>query len=451
MIIKIEGGTVVTSEKEFVANVWVENDKIIVVGNSALHPDVVIDAHGRYVLPGAIDPHVHMELPTPAGPSSDDFYSGSIAALYGGTSTLIDFVTPSKGQSLVEALEVRKAEASKSLADYSFHVSPIEWRSSMEEEIAECIKRGITSFKIYMAYKGVVGLSDEDVYKVLEVVGRHGGIVTVHAELGDEIDALRDKAAEDGKLNSLAHMQTRPPETEYNAVKRVVDMAKETHCPLYVVHVSTKESIEYIAQARANGQKVFAETCPHYLLLDKELYSGTFENTVKYVLSPPLREKADRDALWNAIANETVSTVGTDHCPFTLSQKSAGQKDFRKVPNGAGGVEYRIGLLYTYGVLTHKITMSKLVDLACTQPARIFGLSPQKGEIAVGADADIVIWNPTTKTVIDAKKDHQNCDLNIFEGFVKRGSAQWLIKGGLVLIKDGILHKDVAKGKFLMR
>lgn len=451
MIIRIEGGKVVTSENDFVADVWVVDNKIAAVGQALLKADKVIDARGMYVLPGAIDPHVHMELPTPAGLSSDDFYSGSVAALYGGTTTLLDFVTPAKGQSLVDALKSRKEEASKALTDYSFHVSPIEWRSTTEQEIIACVKQGITSFKVYMAYKSVVGLNDEDVYKVLEVVGRHGGMVTVHAELGDEIDALRHKAAADGRLNPLAHVETRPPETESEAVKRVVDMAKEAGCPLYVVHVSTKEAIEYIAQARANGQNVFAETCPHYLLLDKQLYLGTFENTAKFVLSPPLRENPDRDALWRAIANGTVSTVGTDHCPFTLLQKSAGKKDFRKIPNGAGSVEHRLSLLYTYGVQTGKISMSKLISIVATQPAKLFGLYPQKGEIAVGTDADIVVWNPTTKTIIDTKTDHQNCDLNIYEDFEVKGQAEYVFRRGVLLIENAILVDNSTVGDFMGR
>lgn len=451
MIIRIKGGTVVTSENETIADVWIVNDKVAAIGRTSLKADKVIEAQGKYILPGGIDPHVHMQLPTPAGPSSDDFYTGSVAALHGGTTTLLDFVTPQKGQSLTEALKFRKSEAALALTDYSFHVSPIDWHPAIEEEIISCIKRGITSFKIYMAYKGVVGLSDDDVRKVLEVVGQNGGLVTVHAELGDEIDELRNRAAAEGNLTPLAHVETRPPETEFEAVKRVVDMAKDADCPLYVVHVSTKEAIEYIAQARTNGQNVMAETCPHYLLLDKSLYNGYFDQTVKYVLSPPLRQAADREALWKAIANGDVSTVGTDHCPFTLAQKSAGRSDFRKIPNGAGGVEYRMQLLYTYGVLEGKISMSKLVDLTSTQPAKIFGLYPRKGNIDVGADADIVIWNPDWSTIIDVKNGHQQCDLNIFEGIAVKGHAEYVIRGGTFIIENSELQDNSPVGRFVIR
>jgi dihydropyrimidinase len=451
MVIKIEGGTVVYPEKEVQADVWIDNDTIAAIGVANLQADKVIDARGCYVMPGAIDAHVHMQLPTPAGPSSDDFYTGSKAAICGGTTTLIDFVTPQKGQSLVDAVADRKREAAKSLIDYSFHVSPVEWRDTTEQEIIECINQGLRSFKIYMAYKGAVGLDDEDIKKVLQVVGRNGGMVTVHAELGDEIDDLRLKAGQNGDLSPAAHEATRPPHTESDAVKRIVDMAHEAKCPLYVVHVSTKESLKYIVNAQQSGQSVFAETCPHYLVLDKRVYQGSFEQTVKYVLSPPLREEADQDALWNGLANGTVRVVGTDHCPFSFQQKSVGKDDFRLIPNGAGGVEHRAGLLFTYGVLTGRISRSQWVDVSSTQPAKIFGLYPKKGTIAKGADADIVVWDPNAESRISAQNHHQNTDINIYEGFTVRGAVKHLFKHGEPIIENQILQPDIPGGTFLER
>ena len=447
MNILIQNGTIVKSDKTFIADLFISDSKISQIGDSLIIQekiDKTIDAKGFYIFPGGIDPHVHMFLPTPAGPSSDDFYSGSKAALNGGTTTLLDFVTPQKGQSLPDALNKRINEAQNCICDFSFHVSPIEWTSTTEQEINECIKAGITSFKVYMAYKGAVGLDDTDLIKVLKAVGKAGGLVTIHCELGDEIDVLRNTFVSEGKTEPRYHALSRPAEMEAKAVQNVINFAKEANCAIYIVHVSAKESLEIINKAQDSGQRVFAETCPHYLLLDDSTYQGNFENTVKYVISPPLRKKEDQEALWKSIKNGVISTVGTDHCPFNLSQKSAGKYDFRKIPNGAGGVEHRLSLLYTYGVLKNRITLNQLVDITSTQVAKIFGLYPQKGEIALGSDADLVIWNPETENTISVKSHHQNCDLEIFEGFKTKGAAKYVIKGGKLFSYD-------LKGKFLKR
>ena len=447
MNILIQNGTIVTSNKKFVADIFIVESKISQIGNSLSILDKIdktIDAKGFYIFPGGIDPHVHMFLPTPAGYSSDDFETGSKAALFGGTTTLLDFVTPRKGQSLTEALTLRIEEAKNSHCDYSFHVSPIEWTENTEQEINECIKAGITSFKVYMAYKGAVGLEDDDLKKVLNAVGKAGGLVTVHCELGDEIDILRDQFVAEGKTEPKYHAISRPAEHEAQAVQRITDFAKEANCAIYIVHVSSEKSLEIIAKAQQTGQKVFAETCPHYLLLDDSKYNGTFNDTVKYVLSPPLRKKADQEGLWRSIQNGVLSTIGTDHCPFNLNQKSAGINDFRKIPNGAGGVEHRLSLLYTYGVLKNQITLNQFVDITSTQAAKIFGLYPQKGEIEVGSDADLVIWNPEKENTISVKNHHQNCDLEIYEGLKTKGTAEFVIKGGK-------LYPDSKQGKYLRR
>ncbi|MGE0090185.1 MAG: dihydropyrimidinase [Bacteroidales bacterium] len=447
MNILIQNGKIVTSDKTYIADIFISEGKISQIGDSlTIHAkiDKTLDARGFYIFPGGIDPHVHMCLPTPAGPSSDDFVSGSKAALFGGTTTLLDFVTPKNGQSLTEALEKRRLEAQNSLCDFSFHVSPIEWTENTEHEINKCIKAGITSFKVYMAYKGSVGLDDTDLKRVLLAVGKAGGLVTIHCELGDEIDALRDKFVSEGKTEPLYHALSRPVELEAQAVQRVVNFAKEANCAIYIVHVSSKESLKIIEKAKKSGQKVIAETCPHYLLLDDSKYNGTFNDTVKYVLSPPLRKKEDQDALWKSIQNGVVSTVGTDHCPFNLSQKSVGKDDFRKIPNGAGGVEHRFSLLYTYGVLKNRITLNQFVNITSTQAAKIFGLYPQKGEIAIGSDADLLIWNPEKENTISVKNHQQNCDLEIFEGFKTKGVPEFIIAGGQ-------LFPEVSGSKFLKR
>jgi len=447
MNILIQNGTIVRSDKTFVADIFISNGKISQIGNSLTireKIDKTIDARGFYIFPGGIDPHVHMFLPTPAGHSSDNFESGSNAALFGGTTTLLDFVTPKKGQSLTEALAQRMEEARNSYCDYSFHVSPIEWTENTEQEINECIKAGITSFKVYMAYKGAVGLDDDDLKKVLKTVGKAGGLVTVHCELGDEIDTLRDKFVSESKTEPLYHALSRPAKLEAQAVQRVVDFAREANCAIYIVHVSSKESLKIIEKSQKSGQIVFAETCPHYLLLDDSNYEGKFTDTVRYVISPPLRKKADQDALWTSIQQGVVSTVGTDHCPFNLSQKSVGINDFRKIPNGAGGVEHRMTLLYKYGILENKINWNQFVDITSTQAAKIFGLYPQKGEIAIGSDADLVIWNTEKENTISVKNHHQNCDLEIYDGFKTKGAPGFVIKGGK-------LYPDINQGKYLKR
>jgi dihydropyrimidinase len=381
-------------------------------------------------------------LPTPAGFSSDDFYTASKAALYGGTTTIIDFVTPSKGQSLVDALDQRIKEASNSQVDYSFHVSPVEWCDTTDQEIRECVKQGFTSFKIYMAYKASIGLNDDVILKVMQAVASARGLVTVHAEMGDEIEQLRNKFFAEGKTEPIYHPLSRPSHTESNAVKRVIDMAAQTSCPLYIVHVSTKESIDHIRRAQESGQKVFAETCPHYLLLNDSVYNGNFEQTAKYVLSPPLRKTEDSQALWNAMDDGTIQTVGTDHCPFTQKQKEFGITDFRKIPNGACGVEHRMALLYTYGVLENRITLNQFVNLTSTQAAKIFGLYPQKGEIAVGSDADLVIWNPEEVGEISAKAHRSAADISIYERFGIVGAAELIVVKGEIFDMKSSSRKD---------
>lgn len=453
MKILIKNGVVVTSNDQYKADILVQEGKIVRIENSLTdnHAEKVINAEGNLIFPGGIDPHVHMYLPTPAGPTSDDFESGSNAALYGGTTTLLDFVTPSKGQSLTNALNQRINEAKDSLVDYSFHVSPVEWRNTTEQEIKDCIKAGITSFKVYMAYKGTVGLNDEDFFKVLQTVGKEGCMVTVHCELGDDVDELRNKYVAENHIEPLYHCLSRPAEFEAKAVKRAIELAAKANCTLYIVHVSSKESLQYIIDVQTKGQKVFAETCPHYLLLDDSKYHGNFIQTAPYTISPPLRKKADNEALWSALKKGVIKTVGTDHCPFNLSQKAAGISDFRKIPNGAGGVEHRLELLYTYGVLENRITLNQMVDIFSTQPARIFGLYPSKGDIKVGSDADIVIWNPESEQTISVKAHHQHCDNNMFEGFKTKGRTKTVITGGSIVIDNYEILKTFRKGNFLKR
>lgn len=453
MKLLIKNGTIINADNSLKADVLIENGKITKIEKQFTHDlsiDKTIDAEGCYIFPGGIDPHVHMHLPSPAGFSSDDFLTGSKAALYGGTTTIIDFVTPKRGQLLTEAIEERKEEAKNCLTNYSFHVSPIEWKDTIKEEISDCIKNeGFKSFKVYMAYKNSIGLDDDILLKVMKVVGEAGGMLTVHCELGDDIEELRNEFANENKLALKYHPLSRPARMEAEAVKKAIELAKEAKCPLYIVHVSTKNSLKHISEAQRNGQTVIAETCPQYLLLDDSKYNGNFDQTAAFVLSPPLRKKEDNDALWNAISNGTVKTIGTDHCPFTLKQKKTGKNDFRKIPNGAGGVEHRLALLYTYGVLQEKITLNQFVALTSTNAAKIFGMFPAKGIIAEGSDADIIVWNPKKENTISPKTHHQNCDLNIYNGLKTFGKPKYILINGNIIINNESQNEKVHKGLLL--
>ncbi|MFC2104382.1 dihydropyrimidinase [Bacteroidota bacterium] len=453
MNILIKNGTVVTSTQAFNSDIYISDGKIAQLRASLniLEPiDKTINASGFYIFPGGIDPHVHMHLPTPAGFSADDFETGSKAALIGGTTTLLDFVTPQRGQSLIDALIQRNSETKNSFCDYSFHVSPIEWNNTTEQEIKDCIESGITSFKVYMAYKDNIGLNDYDILKVMQVVGKAGGIVTLHCELGDDIDELRNEIAEKGNSSPEFHPLSRPIYTESVAVKNAIEMAKKANCPIYIVHTSCGDSIKYIKEAQRDGQRVYSETCPQYLLLNDSKYIGDFKDTCKYIMSPPLRKKEDQNTLWESINKGIVKTVGTDHCPFTLEQKEQGINDFRKIPNGAGGVEHRMKLLYSYGILQNRINYNQFVDITSTQAAKIFGLYPQKGEIAVGSDADLLIWNPKIENTISVENNYQNCDLEIYEGAKTVGAPEIVILNGEVVIENGELV-STKKGNFLKR
>jgi dihydropyrimidinase len=453
MRILIRNGTLVNPDRSIKADVLTLDGSIRIIGPRShdSKADRVIDATGMYILPGGVDPHVHMHLPGAAGFSSDDFLSGSRAALYGATTTIIDFVTPSRGESLTHALGKRMLEAENALTDYSFHVTPVEWRSSTGDEIRECIRMGVTSFKIYMAYKNTIGLDDGDILKVMNTVGKAGGIVTAHCEDGDRIEELRDFYFRTDPAGTLSHARSRPAALEASAVKKAIGLAAKADCPLYVVHVSAGESLQHIRQARLDKQPVFAETCPQYLLLDDSKYYGTPDQTAGYVMSPPLRTTSDNTALWEALGDGTLDTVGTDHCPFTMMQKRAGADDFRKIPGGAGGVEHRLQLLYTYGLLTKRLNFNQIVKIFTSAPARIFGLQSSKGVIKAGADADLVIWDPGTRDTITVDTHHMNCDINIYDRMPVQGHAWYVIKGGMVAIENGKMANDTACGHYLPR
>jgi len=455
MSLLIKNGKVVSEKLLQKADILIEDDKISKVSKKIkddLSHEEVIDAEGMYVFPGFVDPHVHMSLPTPAGYSSDDFYTGSRAALFGGTTTIIDFVTPEHGQSIPEALNLRKKEAAGSIIDYSFHVTPVEFKEKTEQEILKCFDLGVKSLKVYMAYQDSIGLDDNDLLKVLEIVGKKKhGIVTVHCELDEEIKKLRETFSEEGKTQPLYHALSRPAHSESEAVKKLIQMAEKNDCPVYIVHVSTAKSLEHIEKAQRAGQEVHAETCPHYLLFDNSKYAGLFEDTAPFVVSPPLRKKFDTQELWKAVSNNTIKAIGTDHCPFMFSQKEKGREDFRKIPNGCGSIEHRPGLLYTYGVRSNKISVNQFANLLSTMPAKIFGLYPAKGVIAAGSDADLVIWDPAKEKVISADTHHQNCDINIYENIKTKGGPEYVLSKGKIAVRNDKIHEKGLKGSFVFQ
>ncbi|MBI5538769.1 MAG: dihydropyrimidinase [Bacteroidia bacterium] len=455
MNILIKNGTVVTSTKTEVADILITENIIEAIGNNLIvkKDTTIIDATDKYIFPGGVDAHVHLDLPTPSGPSSDNFKTGSIAAIYGGTTTVIDFVTPSKNESLISAFNNRLKDAKNSLIDYGFHMGITSWNKDTAIEMVTClIDYGISSFKTYMAYKGTIGIEAEELRNIMQVAAANELIITVHCEMGDEIIKLQNKYITEGKTTPKYHALSRPASVEAESVKQVVQIAKETGCTVYIVHTSAKESVEIIEQAQISGQKVFSETCPQYLLLDDSVYENMLPDSLKYVISPPIRSKQDQVKLWEAINNNTIQFIATDHCPFnTKGQKDKGESDFTKIPNGAGGIEHRLELLYTYGVLENKISINKFVEITSTNPAKIFGIYPQKGEITVGSDADIVIWNPKTESTISAKTHHQNCDSNIFEGMQTKGKAEYVIINGEIAIEKGKYIKNKRKGNYLKR
>jgi dihydropyrimidinase len=453
-LLLIKNGTVVNANDKFEADVLLEDDKIIRIEKSIVLSEVsvkVIDAMGKYIIPGVIDPHVHLDLPTPAGNSSDDFYSGSRAALAGGTTTIIDFVTPSHGESLIKALHKRKEVAATSCIDYALHVGICWWDASLAAEIEYCIKhKGITSFKTYLAYKGSIGITYDELYDVMKVVARFNATVTVHCEDGDKVAANQQQFFREGKTSVRFHALSRPAEVEADAVEKVLQMAAATECKVYLVHISAAKSMDIIH--RYNNKKLRVETCPHYLVLNEKVYDSDNFETAKYVMSPPLRSEKDNEVLWQQLAANHIDTVATDHCPFNLiGQKDAGRHNFIRIPNGAGSIEYRTSLLFTYGVLSGKISLCQWVALTSGNAAGIFGISNTKGSIEVGKDADIVIWNPDKEKVISIENQFQHCDSNIYEGFQLKGLPETVICKGKIAFENDKLYTDGLKGEFLYR
>jgi len=453
----IQNGDLITPERRFRGDVRCRDGRIVEVGEglepAAGEQEDVLDASGLLVFPGAVDPHVHLSLPVSGTVSSDDFESGTAAALAGGTTTLIDFVHPERGQDPIEALVARKDEAAHAVADYGFHMAVTWWGDGVAAGMERCVRaEGIPSFKIYMAYQATVGLPDDELIEVLAAAVRLGARVLVHAEHGPIIEYLRAQLAALGELGPASHPRSRPPEAEGEATGRAAVLAHFTGASLYVVHVTCRPALEAIARARAQGWDVFGETCPQYLLLDDSVYQRPDFESAAYVLSPPIRPQGHQEALWQGLADGVLSVVGTDHCPFDLEgQKDLGRDDFRRIPGGAAGVEHRLALLYTHGVRRGRLTLETFVDLVATRPARLFGLYPRKGALAEGSDADLVLWDPEATGTLSAATHHHRCDRSIYEGFEVRGLPATVLARGEIRYHQGDLRVERGEGRYLSR
>ena len=475
MSILIKNARVITATDDFVADILIEGETVKTIGkNLSAKADKEIDATGKLVFPGGIDPHVHLDMPFMGTSSSDNYETGTRAALFGGTTMVIDFVLQTqgrdcdyifhadekvidsvlqtKGRSLYHALDAWKGRSNGNcLADYSFHMAVTDFNSTTKAEIKDLIeKEGITSFKTFMAYKGALMIDDKQMIELMNEVKQLGGMVIVHATHGDMIDCLVAKHREEGKLSPLYHYLSQPEITETEASGRFADMSYYTGCPGYIVHMTCEGALNRIRDAAKRNQKVFVETCIQYLVLDASLYDKGFESA-KWVMSPPLREKKDQETLWAGINQGIVQVVATDHCPFKWEQKLMGKDDFSKIPNGHPAIEHRVELLYSEGVRKGRITVNKFVEVLSTNPAKIFGMFPKKGTIAVGSDADIVIFDPNEKHTLSAKTHHMNVDYSAYEGWEVTGKVKTVLLRGQVAIENNNCHVDKGYGKFIKR
>ncbi|MCQ4164212.1 dihydropyrimidinase [Tahibacter harae] len=455
MTLLIRGGTVVDSTHSYRADVLCVDGRIAQIGADLQAPAgaTVVDAGGLLVMPGGIDPHTHMELPFMGTVASDDFYSGTAAGLAGGTTSIIDFVIPNPRQSLLEAFHAWRGWAEKAASDYAFHVAVTWWDESVHREMGELVQQhGVASFKHFMAYKGAIMADDEILVNSFRRALELGALPTVHAENGELVFQLQKQLLAEGKTGPAAHPLSRPAAVEGEAANRAIRIAEVIGVPLYIVHVSAREAVQEIARARGEGQRVFGEVLGGHLLIDDSVYrDADFTRAAAHVMSPPFRPRHHQEALWQALQAGHLHTTATDHCTFCAPQKAAGKDDFTRIPNGCGGIEDRMGVLWHYGVNSGRLTPSEFVAVTSTNAARIFNLYPRKGAVEAGADADLVLWDPEATRTISAATHHQNVDFNIFEGRTVRGLARHTIAAGKLVWADGDLRAVRGAGRYLPR
>lgn len=457
MALIIQNGEIVTSKERYVADIRVEGEQIAQIGQHVAveSGDTVINAGGKYIFPGGIDAHTHLDLPFMGTTAKDDFATGTIAAVAGGTTCIIDFVIPDKSVPMMDGFAQWMAKAEgKSVIDYGFHLAVTWWDKSVQRELGLAYNAGMTSFKTFLAYKGAIGIEDSELYQIMGTAKELGGaMVTVHAENAEIVWQLQQKLLAEGKTQPIDHAHSRPPIVEAEGTHRAITMAAIHDAPVFIVHMSTADALEKVRDARFRGQHVYVETCPQYLLLDESLYRRPNWEGAKWVMSPPLREKYHQTALWNGIRAGLVHTIATDHCPFDFhGQKDmGGTNNFAKIPNGIPGIGDRMQLMYTYGVTEGRIDLHHMIDLCCTAPARIFGLSPKKGTIAVGSDADLVVFDPHYEGTITAKSSLHRVDYSAFEGMPVRGKTETTIVRGTVRWQNGTFLGNIGGGRYLHR
>ncbi|HHK2196933.1 TPA: dihydropyrimidinase [Pseudomonas aeruginosa] len=455
MSLLIRGATVVTHEESYRADVLCANGLIQAIGENLETPSGcdVLDGGGQYLMPGGIDPHTHMQLPFMGTVASEDFFSGTAAGLAGGTTSIIDFVIPNPRQSLLEAFHTWRGWAQKSAADYGFHVAITWWSDEVAREMGELVaQHGVNSFKHFMAYKNAIMAADDTLVASFERCLELGAVPTVHAENGELVFHLQQKLLAQGLTGPEAHPLSRPPQVEGEAASRAIRIAETLGTPLYLVHISSREALDEIAYARAKGQPVYGEVLAGHLLLDDSVYRHPdWATAAGYVMSPPLRPVEHQEALWRGLQSGNLHTTATDHCCFCAEQKAMGRDDFSKIPNGTAGIEDRMALLWDAGVNSGRLSMHEFVALTSTNTAKIFNLFPRKGAIRVGADADLVLWDPQGSRTLSAATHHQRVDFNIFEGRTVRGIPSHTISQGKLLWAAGDLRAEPGAGRYVER
>jgi dihydropyrimidinase len=449
----IKNGRVVTAVDDYRADILIDGEVISVIGASLeMEADRVLDATGMLVIPGGIDPHTHMDLPFGGTAASDDFFTGTRGAAFGGTTTIIDFAVQNKGESMLQGVDNwhKKADG-KTVIDYGFHLITTDFEDGAEREMYQLMDEGVTSFKLFMAYPGVFLADDATIFRAMSAAGERGGLVCMHAENGIVINEIIKRALAAGRTAPKHHALTRPTIAEAEGVHRAIALAEMAESPVYIVHLSCTDALNQVRQARDRGIPAFAETCPQYLFLSIDDYGDGWDGA-KYVMTPPLREKSNQDELWKGLKMDDLQVISTDHCPFCMKeQKELGRDDFSKIPNGAPGVEYRMSLIYNGGVVENRISLNRFVELTSTAAAKMFGLFPKKGTIAVGSDADIVIFDPAKEHTFTLASQHMNVDYCAYEGKTVKGKVETVLSRGRVVIENGECKVEKGSGQFLKR